>query len=109
MHPRLSEAAVVNRFIANEQNTHTTAVTNSVGVVILYLIKRYFKNELTQKNIENFYQNCLEEMNSYVHDLVRTEALTFLKNKIEEPINRWDEIYLYMQMKIKLRFWSCSR
>jgi hypothetical protein len=93
---RPTEAAIINNFTGNAMNTHTTAVTNSVGVAILHLIKLYFKDSRTKENIDKRYKNFLKEMKSFADNAYCKAAVDYLNTKAGEPLDRWDDIYLYL-------------
>lgn len=85
-----AEAAAIHHFISHSQSTHNIAVTNSVGVAILALKKRYFGNNPTETNVNQHLQQCTRELKRFA-EAKETESLKpnidFILAKIKEPLD----------------------
>jgi hypothetical protein len=90
------EKQTVQRLLNDASSTHSKVVTNSVGMGLLNLRKRYLTESPTAKYIEQLYSTCLLEIQSFDPDFINEISFTALDARIHESVNVWDTINLYL-------------
>lgn len=98
------ERNVVNRFIQNAENTMSTEISNSIGMVILKLATNYFKNDTTpetlflqcRQQLEQIMQgkNTIGIKDDIIDESMRNSIIYILK-KTNEVINDLDKVTLF--------------
>jgi hypothetical protein len=92
-----NEAAILNNFISNPQNTHRAVIANSVGMAILVLKSNYFEGTDSEVDINKKYERCIEEIKLAAKNIInRQQAANFLILSAKEVLNKYDEVHLYI-------------
>jgi hypothetical protein len=76
---------IVHNITSNQQATHGQVVSNSIGMVILKLVRIYLGDNPTEADFNNIYNECIVTINSY-------QASDFIKPRDKEDNNQLAEI-----------------